>query len=233
MDAGYSKAYINILLRSLRAAFYWANDKDYISDNPFGKKRGQPPVLFRLDDEIPRFFFEDEITALDDSIEDPVFHLAFELYLYHGFRRSELVRLMIQDVDLKNNVFYVRKTKGKKDRVVPIHRDIRRELEVYVKGMRNDIGPLFPKWRSADTYSRLFKKYARDAGLREDVKLKGTRHSCGTYGLREGIDLKIMKELLGHQDIKTTEIYAKVDVATVRAAMQKLKFAIKKKSSGA
>jgi len=54
-----SKVYINILLRSLRAAFYWAKDKEYISDNPFGKKRGQPPVLFKLDDEIPRFFFED------------------------------------------------------------------------------------------------------------------------------------------------------------------------------
>jgi integrase/recombinase XerD len=190
-------------------------------------------VLFRLDDEIPRFFFEEEITALDESIEDPVFHLAFEMYLCHGFRRSELVRLMIQDVDFKNNVFYVRKTKGKKDRGVPIHKDIRHRLGAYVRGLQSDIGPLFPRWRSPDTYSRLFKKYARDAGLREDVKLKGTRHSCATYLLRSGADIKRAKELLGHKHLSTTEIYAKVDIETVRSAVNKLKFAVKKKSRSA
>jgi integrase len=232
LNLGHSRAYINILLRSLRAAFYWAKDKEYISDNPFGKKRGQPPVLFRLDDEIPRFFFEDEIEALDDGIKDPVFHLAFEIYLYHGLRRAELVRLMLQDVDFTNDVIYVRKTKGKKDRVVPIHPDVRNRIEGYVRSLKSDIGPLFPKWRNPDTYSRLFKKYARLAGLREGVKLKGTRHSCGTYGLRNGVDIKIMKELLGHQDIKTTEIYAKVNVTSIRTAMNKLQFAVKKKSNG-
>lgn len=56
LNLGHSKAYINILLRSLRAGFYWAKDKEYISDNPFGKKRGQPPVVFRLDDTIPGSF---------------------------------------------------------------------------------------------------------------------------------------------------------------------------------
>lgn len=232
LNIGNSKAYINILLRSLRASFYWAKEKGYVSDNAFGKKRGLPAVLFKLDDEIPRFFFEEEIEALNDRIEDPDFHLAFEIYLYHGLRRAELAKLMIQDVDFKNNVFYVKKTKGKKDRVVPIHEDIRDALKAYVKSRQNDIGPLFPKWRSPDTYSRLFKKYARRAGLREDVKLKGTRHSCATYLLRSGADLKRAKELLGHRDIKTTEIYAKVDVETIRSAMNKLKFAVKKKSIG-
>lgn len=229
----WSKTYINILLRSLRAAFYAAKDKGYISDNPFGKKRGQPPVLFKLDDEIPRFFFEEEIEALGDKIDDPDFHLAFELYLYHGMRRAELAKLMIQDVDFKNNVIYLRKTKGKKDRVIPIHDDMRDKLEAYIKSLRNDIGPLFPRWRSPDTYSRLFKKYARNAGLRDDVKLKGTRHSCATYLLRAaGADLKRVKELLGHRDIRTTEIYAKVDVETLRESVNKLKFAVKKKSKG-
>jgi len=232
LNFGLSKTYINILLRSLRAAFYVAKDKGYISDNAFGKKRGQAPVLFRLDDEIPRFFFEEEIEALDEKIDDKIFHLAFELYLYHGLRRSELVKLMLQDVDFRNNVIYVRKTKGKKDRVVPIHDDMRFRLEEYVKNLRNDVGPLFPKWRNPDTYTRLFKKFAREANLREDVKLKGTRHSCATYLLRNGADIKMVKELLGHRDIKTTEIYAKVDVETIRNAMNKLKFAVKRKTRG-
>lgn len=139
---------------------------------------------------------------------------------------------MIQDIDFINNVIYVRKTKGKKDRVVPIHPDMRDKIEAYVTCLKSDIGPLFPKWRSPDTYSRLFKKYARLAGLREDVKLKGTRHSCATYGLRNGVDMKIIKELLGHKDIKTTEIYAKVNVESIRTAMNKIEFAVKKKSSG-
>lgn len=226
------KTYINILLRSLRASFFYAKERGYIAENPFAHKRGYPPVLFRLDDEIPRFLFEEEIHSLSENIDDDDFHLAFKIYLYCGLRRSELVKLMIQDVDLINKVFYARKTKGKKDRTVPISEEIITELECYIISLRSDIGPLFPKWRSADTYSRLFKKYARKAKLRDDVTLKGLRHSFATYLLRSGADLKRVKELLGHRDIKTTEIYSKIDVETLRISVNNLKFAVKRQSTG-
>ena len=227
-----ARTYINILLRSLRAGFNAAFDKGYISENPFAKKRGKSAVLFKIDDAIPRFLFEDEIQKNFEAIDDPVFALAEKIYLYHGLRRAELVNLFVQDIDLKNNVIYVRKTKSGKDRVIPIHEDVKGELENYIKSMRMDIGPLFPKWRSPDTYSRLFKKYSRNAHLREDVKLKGLRHSCATYMLRSGADIERVKKQLGHQDIKTTEIYAKVDVETLRKAVNKMKFVVKKKADG-
>lgn len=232
LSLGLAKTYINILLRSLRAGFNIALDKGYIPENFFAKKRGKASILFKIDDAIRRFLFEDEIKKNFEAIDDPDFLLVQKIYLYHGLRRAELVNLLVQDIDLKNDVIYVRKTKSGKDRVIPIHEDVKEDLENYISNLKMDIGPLFPKWRSPDTYSRLFKKNARNAHLSEDVKLKGLRHSCATYMLRSGADIERVKKQLGHQDIKTTEIYAKVDVETLRDAVNRMKFVVKKKAEG-
>jgi integrase len=221
-----SKSYINIMLRSLRAAFNVALDAVYITNNPFLRRRGKPSVLFKIDEEIPRFLNGKEIEALFKVIDDPDFALAVKVLLYTGLRRSEFIKLYVKDVDLVNGVIYVRGTKGKRDMPVPIHDDLRAILKVAIK---HDVGPLFPRWRNKDTLSRLFKKYARLAGL-GDRKLHDLRHTFGSYLAMAGEDIKRIKELMRHRDIKTTEIYAKLTTESLRKAVNKLKFAVNLKS---
>jgi integrase len=223
-----SKSYINIMLRSLRGAFNAALDAGYISSNPFLQRRGKPSILFKIDEEIPRFLNEREIEALFKVIGDPNFSLLVKFLLYTGLRRSELVRLNVKDVDLINGVLYVRGTKGKRDMPVPIHDDLKPVLKEII---RHDVGPLFPRWRNKDSLSRLFKKYARLAGL-GDRKLHDLRHTFGSYLAIAGEDIKRIKELMRHRDIKTTEIYAKLTTERLKEAVNKLKFADNLKSKG-
>jgi integrase len=213
------ETYINILLRSLRAAFNTALSVKYISENPFIKKKGHPPILFRLNEALPRFLSMDEIKALFEQITDPDFLFAIQMYLYTGLRRSELLRLNAQDIDLENQMIKVRRTKSKKDRTVPIPDELK---EIIMARPKMDIGPLFPRWTSPDTMSRLFHEYTRAAGIK--ARLHDLRHSYGTYLRIAGVQLDEIQELMGHADIKTTQIYAKVVNATLKEAANKLKF---------
>jgi integrase/recombinase XerD len=217
---GLSRIYVNVMLRSLRAAFNVALDAGYISENPFLARRGKSSVLFKVDEEIPRFLFQDEIKSLFEVIDDADFALAVKLFLYTGLRRSEVVRLNIRDVDFDNDVIYVRGTKGKRDVPIPMHTELKMILRDAVKA---DVGPLFPRWRNKDTFSRLFKKYARKAGL-GDKKLHDLRHTFGSYLAMEGLDIKRIKELMRHKDIKTTEIYAKLTTDSLKKAINQLRF---------
>lgn len=228
LKLGLSKSYINIMLRCLRAAFNIALDLGYISDNTFLKKRAKPSVLFKIDEELPRFLYENQITALYEAIDDDDFALAVTIFLYTGLRRSELVRLNVTDIDLINNKIYVRCTKGKKDEAIQICDELRVIMREKIK---YEVGPIFPRWRNPDTFSRLFKKYARKAGL-GDKKLHDLRHTFGSYLALNDVDIEVIKKLMRHKDIKTTEIYVKLRDDTLRSAVNKLKFATNLKSDG-
>lgn len=219
LNKGNSKVYINILMRSLRTAFNYALDKGYIDKNPFLKERDKQSVFFRIDDEMPRFLQMNEIEALFNKIDNPAFLLAIKIYLYTGMRRSELVRLTVKDIDLQNGFICARKTKGKKDRPIPINGELKAEL---LKYPLPQVGSLFPQWRNADTISRLFHHYCKKAGIQ--AKLHDLRHSFASYLIINGVDIKRVKELLGHSDIKTTEIYAKLKKEHLVDAVNKLSF---------
>ncbi|MGO9612376.1 MAG: tyrosine-type recombinase/integrase [Dissulfurispiraceae bacterium] len=221
LDAGKSKSYINILLRSLRAAFNYAIEEKIIDSNPFMKKAGKKPVLFKIDDELPRFLSLSEIERILGVIDDPDFLVALNTYLYTGVRRSELMRLDIADIDFAHGFIYVRKTKGKKDRAVPIHEDLFPILEKHVKG-KGDIGPLFPRWRSADTYSSLFHEYAEKAAVK--ARLHDMRHTFGSYLALSGVDIRRIKDLMGHSSIDTTLKYARLMKEDLQPAVNKLNY---------
>ncbi|MDI6727763.1 MAG: tyrosine-type recombinase/integrase [Thermodesulfovibrionales bacterium] len=219
LNRGDSKVYLDILMRSLRTAFNYALDKGYIDKNPFLKERGEPSVFFRIDKELPRFLQLNEIDALFNAIDNSAFLLAIKIYLYTGIKRSELIKLTMQDIDMQNGFIYVRGTKGKKDRAIPINDELKTEL---LKYQLPEIGFLFTQWRNADTISRLFHYYCTKAGIK--AKLRDLRHSFGSYLIMNGTDIKKVKELLGHGDIKTTEIYAKLTKEHLVEAVNKLSF---------
>lgn len=219
LTLGKRKTYVNTLLRSLRAAFNYALDAKYIDINPFLSTRSNSHILFRIDETLPRFLHMKEIASLFMAIDDKDFFFAISLYLYCGLRRSELIRLNAQDLDLENGFIYVRRTKTKKDRAVPINNELRKVMQ---ERSLPDIGPLFPRWSSPDSMSRLFHKYASKAGIK--ARLHDLRHTFGSYLAMSGVDLKRIKELMGHSDIHTTEIYAKLTKEHLVDAVNKLNF---------
>lgn len=220
----HTHTYINILLRTLSSAFTHAKGKGYVPDNPFIKKDKNAPVFMKIDKKNPRFLSREEIAALKAAITDPEFRLLVEVALNTGLRRSEIIKLKIQDIDLEHGLLNVRNTKGKKDRVIPIHADL---LPV-LKDRKQDIGPVFPQWQSPDTISALFRHCADKAGLAlKDgvaVHFHDLRHTFASYLVLAGVDVFRVKELLGHADIATTMIYAKLKTEDLQSDINKLNF---------
>lgn len=133
-----------------------------------------------------------------------------------GLRVSEIVRLKLTDIDSERMLIFIENAKGKKDRYVnlsPVLLDI---LRVYFKqySPRPKVY-LFESEQTGDAYpirtvQQIFSNAKRDAGILKDVGIHSLRHSFATHLLDKGTDIRYIKDLLGHFDIRTTERYLHV-----------------------
>ena len=90
-------------------------------------------------------------------------------------------------------------------------------------GDTKDIGYVFIHWIDLNKYSKRFKAIAR-ACKNEDVHLHNLRHTAGTAMLESGISIEIVQEMLGHTDISTTRIYARIRQEKLKKEMKKLSY---------
>jgi len=141
------------------------------------------------------------------------FRLFVEFLLNTGLRRSEAIGLKTADVDIEKGVIYLDKTKDRKMRIIPLNR---RAKEILVF-LGNDIF----QGLNAALATHIFMRVAKKAELQE-FKLHSLRHTFACKLIANGIDLYTVSKLLGHSDIKTTMIYAKVEVKSRQNAVDKL-----------
>ncbi len=147
-----------------------------------------------------------------------------------GMRVSEVSNLRADNVNLE--VGFLRCIgKGDKERVIPLGKKgieyISKYLEAsrpkFVKG--NDIPFLFVsrlgKRISRQSLWKIIKRYARQAGIKKNIKPHIMRHSFATHLLERGADLRSVQEMLGHSDISTTQIYTHVDKDRLKAVHSK------------
>ena len=133
-----------------------------------------------------------------------------------GLRVSETVNLRIRDIDSKRMQIFVQRAKGKKDRVVPLSMLVLDVLRQYIKIQQPQ--PkfyLFTAPNGTEAYSersaqKIFQEAKKQAGIKKEVSFHSLRHSFATHLLEKGIDVKYIKDLLGHFDIRTTERYLHV-----------------------
>lgn len=139
-----------------------------------------------------------------------------ELLYGTGLRVSELCNLELDSLRLDDEFLKCR-GKGRKERLVPLGGEAARTLQAYL-----DQRVATPEERTVflsvrgrplgrETVFRLLRKYATEAGLNPDISPHTLRHSYATHMLAGGAGLREVQELLGHADIRTTEIYTHVD----------------------
>lgn len=154
------------------------------------------------------------------------------LYLLYatGARASEVAGLTIKDVNI--TVGYVRCFgKGRKERIVPLGQAAGKTLTAYLHELRPELEkPHSPNnlflsrtGRAMDRIDlwRIVKKYAVRAGMPKSLTVHTLRHCFATHLLSGGVDLRTLQEMLGHADIKTTQIYTHVDNDRLRAIHKK------------
>jgi len=153
-----------------------------------------------------------------------------ELLFSTGLRVSELTNLKKESINLKKNEFSVR-GKGQKWRLVFLSNQAQYWLKKYIE-KRTDIDPaLFIRYDRASkekkelgitprSVQRLVQKYSKVAGLTRKISVHTLRHSFATDLLSGGANLRAVQELLGHQNITTTQIYTHVTNQHLREIYQ-------------
>lgn len=175
----------------------------------------------RLPKKLPNYLTEDEVDRLLDielnTMYDYRNKAMLELLYATGVRITELVNLKITDIDL-HNAFIRVFGKGKKERIVPVSDVAIKYLSIYLEEYRSMIlGNTISDYLfisnaktniSRQAFFKIIKKECKVKGIEKNVSPHVLRHSFATHLLKHGADLRIIQELLGHEDISTTQIYA-------------------------
>ncbi len=166
--------------------------------------------------QLPKLLNEEELKKLFNAIENRK-HKAMLFTAYSaGLRVSEIVHLKIAHIDSRRMQIFVERAKGKKDRYVnlsPVLLDIlRKYIQEYLPKPKEY---LFESEQTrtaypARTVQQIFTNAKHKAGIRKEIGIHSLRHSFATHLLDKGTDIKYIKELLGHFNIKTTERYLHV-----------------------
>jgi integrase/recombinase XerD len=181
---------------------------------------------------LPAVLTESEVEALlaappDNTPAGIRDRAMLETMYSSGLRVSELVGLSLNRIDLGAGV--VRPFgKGSKERIVPLGDVARESLLEYLKTARPALlaghavsDSLFVGGRGRPLARQqvwaLIKRYAKSAGISKAITPHTLRHSFATHLLSHGADVRAIQEMLGHESVATTQRYAKVDVARMRA----------------
>lgn len=165
---------------------------------------------------LPKVLGESELKKLFNALQNKK-HKAVLFTAYSaGLRVSEVVHLELKHIDRSRMQLLIKNAKGKKDRYVmlsPLLPDIL--ANYYKTNQPKPVKYLFEGPEPGTPYSsssmqRIFQIARKNAGIKKEVSFHSLRHSFATHLLEKGIDIKYIRDLLGHFDIKTTTRYLHV-----------------------
>lgn len=205
-----SEATLHSRLNALKFYFEQVLKREkFFADIPRPKKQHTLPKHISLQD-VKRIF---------DNTPNLKHNTMLRLCYGMGLRVSELVGLKVTDVDSGNMQVHIRRAKGKKDRYVNLPTSILEQLRAYYREylpkeylFEGQYGGAYTV-RSAQT---VFKHALRKAGINKEIGIHGLRHSYATHLLEAGTDISAIQKLLGHENIKTTLLYAEVTSRNIK-----------------
>jgi integrase/recombinase XerD len=167
---------------------------------------------------IPDILTAEEIRSLIKNTSNIKHKLIIKMIYGCGLRVSELISLQKNNININDDLIHIKLAKGRKDRFVKIPDSIKEELISYCKLNNEEI--LFPSGRGGKlttaTIQAILKNAAKKSGIKKRVYPHLLRHSFATHLLEQGTDLRIIQKLLGHSDIKTTQIYTHISQASIK-----------------
>ena len=181
----------------------------------------------RLDKKLPIYLSIDEVFHLLDSVKDhelpsqrPLRDKAiFELMYATGIRCSELVNIKLCDIDLDNKTIRII-GKGNKERIVLFGNKAKDRLTIYINNERQpnqqpDAHLFLNQWGTVLTsrsIQRIIVMFRQFLKVERAITPHKIRHSFATHLLSQGVDLRIIQELLGHKTVASTERYTHVSI---------------------
>lgn len=202
-EKGYSSQTINLYLNAIKFYYYKVAKSFKKIDIHFAKRSKKLPVVLS----------QNEIQKLIQSISNSKHRLLISLAYGAGLRISESIKIKVKDIDLDNKFLHIKQAKGKKDRITLLPDKLSQEIKlIIVQKDKNDY--LVESERggalTSRTAARIFENALRKSGIKKDATFHSLRHSFATHLLENGTDVRYVQELLGHANIRTTQIYTQV-----------------------
>lgn len=203
VNGGKSPQTINLSLNAIK--FFYREilkDKEKI-DLKFSKRSQKLPIVLT----------KNEIENIIKNINNPKYQLAIALAYAGGLRISEIQNLKVKDILVEESTLHIKDAKEKKDRINIIPEKLKNKLSL-LKENKNANDYMFGSKRGGKLTTRsfqfVFKKALRDSKIKKDATFHSLRHSFATHLLENGTDIRYVQELLGHVNIRTTQLYTKV-----------------------
>ena len=217
---------VNRHLSSIRSFYKYLIDNKITNSNPFKLVKGP-----KKEKKLPNYLKYDEFLDLLNSLEETPLgirnRMILELLFATGIRVSELVNIKIKDIEFKDRSIKIT-GKGKKDRIVYFNKVCQEVMSNYVinarqellKGKKNDyliINHLGNKITSRGVQD-IIEKILLKSSIKHKISPHTLRHTFATLLLKEGMDIREVQELLGHERLETTSIYTHVTNEELRKA---------------
>lgn len=167
--------------------------------------------LARKSLKLPLILNKEEIIKMINSTNNLKHKLIIMFLYYAGLRLDEVRNITWLDIDIDREIIHLKTTKGDKERVVFLHKRLIETLRMF--GMKK-AGPIFISQRDEKynkrTIQQIIKFASKKAGIKKNVTPHTLRHSFATHLLEAGADIRYIQQLLGHKDLRTTQIYTHV-----------------------
>jgi len=162
---------------------------------------------------LPIVLSHTEIEQIIEATDNAKYKLMMSLGYACGLRVSEVVNLKVADLDIDELVVHIKSSKGKKDRISVLPEKLQNDLRNIIAGKNaNDF--IFASNRggklTTTSLQKMFRKSLSRAKVTKPATFHSLRHSFATHLLENGIDVRYVQELLGHSNIRTTQIYTQV-----------------------
>ena len=200
-NSNKSKSTVRSTYFSLKFFYNNVLNEKFNENIPLAKKGNKLPIVLNRK-EIERMMM----------VTNNIKHKLILMFLYYaGLRLNEVVTLKWQDLDFDREIIHVKTAKGDQERVIFLHPKLKTTLMIY--GLHKE-GILFKSQKgkrySKRTIQQIVKKSAEKADLKKKVTPHTLRHSFATHLLEAGADIRYIQHLLGHKDLKTTQIYTHI-----------------------
>lgn len=229
LKVGKSLATNSRILASLRCFYKVLLNKGEVSANPTDSIK-----LKKAERKLPDILDQKEIMRLLRQPDSSEFKglrdkAMLELLYATGIKVSELIELKLSDINLQIGILHLHSDKN--ERIIPIYPDAVKSIDEYLNTVRPIIvldaneDKLFTNMSgqpmSRQGFWKIIKYYAAAAGIKKDITPHTLRHSFAAHLLENGAKLSDIKEMLGHTDISSTQIYAQLMKTKYTAAYTK------------
>jgi integrase/recombinase XerD len=189
------------------------------SDLILGKKLHNDSLSYiKKKSNLPDILSLEEVKKVLDSLENLKHKAIISLIYSCGLRISECIKLKLSDIDSSRMLIRINQGKSKKDRFVQLSPKLLELLNGYVKIYKPKEN-LF-KGQNKNEYSAksiqvVLKRAVSKCNINKKITVRSLRHSFATHLVEQGIDIRIIQKILGHKDIRTTQIYTHISSANL------------------